>query len=362
MARWTVREAAQRFRAIADGSFRDVPLYRRLALAIAERPPLLDFATQLPDSALAGGLVFSTFHYLVLAEIDAEFTAVWRQEEQAPAAIEDLEPRFERFVLNHANSISALVDRHPGAQLNEVNRCAYLLPALASVAASRRQPLALLEVGTSAGLLLNFDRYSYRYGDSSFGPPSAVSIECEMRSPLPRLDMPDVPWRLGIDRQPIDLLDHRAALWLLASIYPGDNARAERLSGAITEAREHPPSVLAGQASDVHMFGTQAPRNLALTVSTTALLMYLDPTSRIEFRRAIQELGQARPVDWLMCEPPAVLASLGADLGELVAPYVGRTDFVGPLVHIASDREYPERLALTGPHARWIDWVAGDRQ
>jgi hypothetical protein len=354
-------EAAQRFRAIADGSFRDVPLYRRLALAIADRPPLLEFAKRLPDHALAGGLVFSTFHYLVLAEVDAGFTAAWRREEQAPGAIEDLELHFERFVLNHTTSISDLVARHPGAQLNEVNRCAYLLPALATVARLRRQPLALLEVGTSAGLLLNFDRYSYRYGDATYGPRSGVSIDTDVRSPLPRLDMPQVPWRLGIDRQPLDLLDHDAALWLRASIYPGDTARAQRMSGAITEAREHPPSVVSGQASDVQVIGTQAPQDLALTVTTTAVLMYLDPTSRIEFRRAIEELGKTRTVDWLMCEPPAVLASLGADLSEVVTPYIGRTDYVGPLVHLASDRDHPELLALTGPHARWIDWIAGEQ-
>lgn len=353
-------EAAQRFRAIAGGSFRDVPLYRRLALAIAERPPLLDFAARLPDHALAGGLVFSTFHYLALAEVDTTFTAAWRQEAQAPAAVDDLEQRFERFVKDHESSILGLVHRHPGAQLNEVNRCAYLLPALSAVAAVRRQPLALLEIGASAGLLLNFDRYTYRYGESSFGPHSAVSIESELRSPLPRLTMPDAPWRLGIDRQPIDLHDHQAALWLLASIYPGDTARAARLSAAIDDAREHPQSVVAGQAADLQAFAGHAPNDLALTVTTTALLMYLDPATRIEFRRAIEELGEARPVDWLICEPPDVIASLGPDFTDLVTPYLDWVDFVGPLVHLASHRE-PELLALTGPHARWIDWVANER-
>ncbi|HUP86832.1 MAG TPA: DUF2332 domain-containing protein [Acidimicrobiales bacterium] len=350
-------EVAQRFRAIADGSFRDVPLYRRLAFAIAERPPLTDFATQLPYHALAGGLVFSTLHYLVLAEVDAEFSASWRQEEQTPAAIDDLELRFERFVLNHASSITALVDRHPGAQLNEVNRCAYLMPALATVAESRSRALALLEIGASAGLLLNFDRYSYRYGDSSFGPRSAVSIQSENRSQPPHLNMPDVRWRLGVDRHPVDVNDHHAALWLLASVYPGDTTRAARLSAAIAEAREHPPPVVTGQAADVETFGHRSPQDLSLTITTTALLMYLDPAARLEFRRSIDQLAETRSVDWLICEPPAVLASLGSDVGDLVAPYVDRSDFVGPLIHVASDREAPNLLALTGPHARWIDWL-----
>lgn len=345
------------FRSIADGSFRHVPLYRRLAVAIADRPTLRDFAARLPDHALAGGLVFSTFHFLVLSEVDAAFSAAWRREEVAPGSVRDLEPRFERFVLDHGPSISNLVDLHRGAQTNEVNRCAYLLPALVTVAAARRRPLALVDVGTSAGLVLNFDRYSYRYGDSAYGPPSAVSIESEVRAPLPLLEMPEAPWRLGIDRQPIDLLDHDATLWLRASIYPGDTTRARRLSAAIALAQEHPPPVVTGEASDIGSFCADAPRDLALTVITTAVLMYLDPNSRIGFARALEEMGRARTVDWLICEPAATLASLGGEFSDLVAPYGSETEFIGPLVHLRSDHARPELLALTGAHARWIEWV-----
>ena len=48
-------------------------------------------------------------------------------------------------------------------QTNEPARCATLLPALAQLP----EPLALIEVGASAGLTLLFDRYSYEYA----GPP-----------------------------------------------------------------------------------------------------------------------------------------------------------------------------------------------
>jgi hypothetical protein len=45
-------------------------------------------------------------------------------------------------------------------QTNEPGRCATLLPALAALDG----PLALIEVGASAGLCLHVDRYSYDYG------------------------------------------------------------------------------------------------------------------------------------------------------------------------------------------------------
>ena len=44
-------------------------------------------------------------------------------------------------------------------QTNEPARCAVLLPLLAQLP----QPLALVDVGASAGLTMLFDRYSYDY-------------------------------------------------------------------------------------------------------------------------------------------------------------------------------------------------------
>jgi hypothetical protein len=352
-----VVEPSERFRAIADGSYRNVPLYRRLALALADRSALSNFTATLPDHALAGGLLFSALHYLVLSEVHSEFTSAWRREEAAPASVPDLESAFEQFVLQHAPTIYELLGRHRGAQTNEVNRCSYLLPALATVAAERHRPLALLEVGSSAGLLLNFDRYSYRYDDVAFGPPSPVSVTAELRGSLPPTDVPSVGWRLGVDREPIDVFDEDESRWLLANVYPGDTDRLARTSAALAVARQHPPRVVVGEASDLQNLALSAPPGLALTVLTTALLMYLEPASRIDFRRSVERLGGDRPVDWLMCEPAAVLESLGSDVGVLVSGFHGGAKFVGPVVHIASDEPRPQLLASTGPHGRWISWL-----
>ena len=68
-------------------------------------------------------------------------------------------------------------------QTNEPARCAALLPALAQLP----PPLALIEVGASAGLTLLVDRYSYDYAGHRLAgrDPQAPTLRCEPRGPVP---------------------------------------------------------------------------------------------------------------------------------------------------------------------------------
>src|SRR5690348_4984428 len=104
-------------------------------------------------------------------------------------------------------------------QTNEPARCATLLPVLARLP----QPLALLEVGASAGLCLLPDYYAYDYGGGhEVGPVTSCGVEA------PRLDcrtgpgtpLPDrgveVAWRAGLDLNPVDLRDEAEVRWLEA--------------------------------------------------------------------------------------------------------------------------------------------------
>jgi len=57
------------------------------------------------------------------------------------------------------------------------------LPALAQLP----EPLALIEVGASAGLTLLFDRYSYDYGGHRIAgsDPRAPTVHCQPHGPVP---------------------------------------------------------------------------------------------------------------------------------------------------------------------------------
>ena len=105
-----------------------------------------------------------------------------------------------------------------------------LLPALAAVAAQTRRPLALVEIGTSAGLLLNYDHYRYSYGSHGVGPESPVRLHCELRGRDPAVTaVPAATAKVGIDLNPIDATDPDEALWLAALLWPEQQRRRERL-------------------------------------------------------------------------------------------------------------------------------------
>lgn len=141
-------------------------------------------------------------------------------------------------------------------QTNEVQRCTGLL--LAFVEGARRhggRPLALVEIGASAGLNLLWDRYGYHYeGLGQVGHPGAAvrlacRVEGETAPPLPQ-GFPEVASRVGIDLLPIDVDSREATRWVRALIWPEHADRAERFERALHIARASLPKVLAGDAAE----------------------------------------------------------------------------------------------------------------
>src|SRR5688500_17251065 len=106
-------------------------------------------------------------------------------------------------------------------QTNEVGRLASLTPAFAQAAG--REPVALLEVGASAGLCLYPDRYSYawRTGAGTVTAGTGPLLECRVDGPLPDgIRPPEVAWRGGVDLNPLDVTDADQMAWLATLVWP----------------------------------------------------------------------------------------------------------------------------------------------
>ena len=100
------------------------------------------------------------------------------------------------------------------------------------------KPLALVEIGCSAGLNLLWDQYSYDYGEGGRyrGESSSVLICSEARGmPLTRLwdSIPDIQYRIGLDLDVVDHLSVDSVAWLHALIYPEHHRRRDMLDAAL---------------------------------------------------------------------------------------------------------------------------------
>lgn len=246
---------------------------------------------------------------------------------------------FREWVLANWAELAATMSGRR-TQTNEPGRCATLLPVLAGLP----QPLALLEVGPSAGLCLYPDRYAYRYQTSSgehVVGESAVELRCTVSGPVPLPGRrPEVVWRAGLDLNPLDVRDDEDVRWLESLIWPEQTDRFERLRYAVRIARAEPPDLVTGDLlRDLPALAAAAPRDATLVVFHSAVLAYVDSAGRHAFAAMMAEM----PGHWVSNEAPGIVAGTAVDTR-------GASRFV-----LARDGV---PLALTGPHGGTIDWLA----
>lgn len=212
-------------------------------------------------------------------------------------------PEWSQWLVSHADDVVAEASRR-SLQTNEPQRCAALLPALSTVDG----PIALLELGASAGLCLYPDRYSYRFaGGPDIDPadgPSRVILECAV-SGEPPLRLPDVRWRAGIDLAPLDAADPDDRRFLTTLVWPGEEGRAARVEAALDVVAADPPLLIAGDASDPDVLRAAAglaPAGVTLVVTTPGVLPHIPRPARERLLATLQALDAV----WITIDPPGL--------------------------------------------------------
>jgi hypothetical protein len=254
------------------------PTYERLSLAVAEDAGLLALIGSLPPAKRQPNLLFGVVRF-----------------QGGPV---DDPVAFRSYVTTNWSAIEPEI-RARATQTNETGRCAVLLPVLAALP----QPLALLEVGTSAGLNLYPDRYAYRYGDHLIGSGEPV-LDCDLTGTVPPARLPEVVWRAGLDLNPLDVTDPDDLAWLTALTWPEHEHRRARLRAAAAVAAADPPLLVRGDLVDaLPDLAAKAPRDATLVVFHTSVLYQVPPPRRTAF----VELVRALPGHWLAVEAADVL-------------------------------------------------------
>lgn len=316
---------AASYRRFADEEARgQSPLYEMLAGTVAGDAEMLGRLASLPPAKRQPNLLLAAVRHVAGVPAgwgDFRETALARWE-----AVRDI-----------------MLER--STQTNEPARCATLLPILARLP----QPLALIEVGASAGLCLLPDHYAYDYGGREVRPAASMAgipvftCQADAATPIPKA-LPHVAWRAGLDLNPLDVTDADQMAWLETLVWPEQEQRLARLRAAIEVARAAPPRMVRGDLRQgLATLAAEAPRELTLVIFHTAVLAYVpDQGDREDFAASVTSLCDF----WIANESPRVFPAIAEktpDDGRL-----GR--------FLLSVNGVP--VAWTSPHGAALDWIA----
>lgn len=291
-------------------------------------------------------------------------------------------PDVRASLVEHADHLRSVIAER-ATQTNEVRRAVYVGALLAAACADvPDRPVALVEIGASAGLLLGVDRYRVEvhsaHGPHVWGDPSApVVVRGELRGDPGRLvvagaeravddgaggldggrvgipDLPSITTRVGIDLSPVALDDARELRWLQACIWPDVPGRVERFRSAVDLLRGRPPTMVQGDAVEAlpEVLADLDPAAHAVVLSSWAVT-YVERSRRDDLTAALAARAEAgaAALSWISAEPaggvPGVVAPEGCDAGATV---LGVRRWRG-------GRELaPWTLGTAHPHGEWVE-------
>jgi hypothetical protein len=288
------------FRRFASAEGAESPRYRDWALGIAEDDELLALVTKLPLAKRQPVLVLTCARVAGVPlrpfkTARGDFIALW--------------PAIAKLAKTRAT------------QTNDPRRCTPLLVALDRI----RGPIALIEVGSSAGLTLFPDRYSFVWNTRGrqvlshpADGPATVTLKADIAgwgANPPR--RPNIVHREGIDLNPLDVTTRTDRDWLEALVWPEQTDRLDIVRASADVVAQSPPTLTVGDAvaeirSAVVRARKSAPK-ATVVVSSPAVLVYLDPAEREKFAAYCSRAK----VRWISLDGRRVIPRIGDAADEL---------------------------------------------
>jgi hypothetical protein len=362
--------ASRRFATFADEARPTSPLYAHLGAALAADGRAASIIDEAPLAQRRATLVFAAVHDLLLRGVErGALTAYYPSVggDRAPDAAATT--AFLQVLDRHR---AVIVDRlrTRSTQTNEPGRTAGQRAALAWLTTRTAPPgsgpdrrrLALVEVGTSAGLLLHLDRYEQRFVTAAAGatrgiaPSRPVVIETTCLAQVPDTTLLPVAARIGVDRAPLHVgaADDRA--WLRACVWPEHVDRLDRLDAALALAAAHDDLTLhRGDLLELLEPVVDAiDADLQVVVLHSATLAYLAPADRARFEAILDRIGARRALWRVGLEGHFLEPFAGLVAQRLGPPDPEQPGFVLATTHWRDGQRCDEALGRMQSHGGWL--------
>jgi hypothetical protein len=281
---------------------------------------------------LAGGL-----HALARRKVDPALTAVYEN------FAGDIAGVLRATLISHDSELVQWLDSPP--QTNEVGRASALYAGLLVITHRYKQPIELFELGASAGLNLNLDRFAYVLGGENFGDvTSAVKLVPKWQGKAPPASPPIIVARSGVDLNPVDVRNEQVADRLIAYVWPDQSERLARIAAAISISIANPPKVGEGDAAEWLKLALARPQPDGTTrvIMHSVFWQYLPQITQQKITELIEKASEyateARPLCHLTFEAVQSLYTMELRLKSWPD---------------ASD----QLLATCHPHATSVDWL-----
>lgn len=332
---------SSRFRRFAERECQgSSQLYERLARQVADDAELLQLCAHSAPGQPVPNLFFGSVHYLLLKGTDHALREFYPSLTTPPRAIDHAFPALQDFCRRYDREIIALLQSRR-VQTNEVRRCTYLYPGFCHIYGTVKKPLFLIEIGTSAGLQLNWDRYQYGYGgrDTYGNHNSPVHLTARVRrGGLPAIlpTSPPVVGKIGVDLHIADLTNPEDYLWLQALIWPDHGERLAQFEQAAKLLQSAPVRLIeADGVSALPRLAEEAPPESVVCVFHTHVANQFPATLKAQLTQTVRTLGGQRDVFHF---------------------YNNLYDSRLHLDGFIEGEEIPYILGETDGHGRWFDW------
>lgn len=195
---------------------------------------------------------------------------------------------------------------HRSTQTNEPGRSAVFQAVIALIAKRGHRVINVVDVGTSAGINLYFDRFPVH----SYDDENPLTLVCRDDSPIDRsLPLPSVVSRVGVDPSPLDLSIEADRLWLQACYWPEEPRRMARLDAVLAARPSWPTTtILKGTASERlgEALALGDPTALTIVVNSYALA-YFSASDQMAFFDEMAQRCATSNVAWISLESPFVV-------------------------------------------------------